>query len=317
MLGIKKHCITLVEIFRMLYCDFKYQMGYSLSSPFNNTEQMALAKIMLTMHQLEKGLSHNPKRKNWGGEKARELSKNIINFFNLYQDNVRVQTGIDILFKYSRDEAACKDEDLMKLIDEVIKYKRPGYDYGGTKEVRMPVFQCEEDDIWQFFESRHSIRDYSDEEISTKEIEKAVKFASLTPTACNRQTSKVYAFRDKNLINKILDTQLGNQGWCNNAKVLFVIVGNGSYFNVSYESKQVYIDGGMYSMNFCMGLHLQKIGTCFKMFVRRPKEERQFRKITGIKDFEIPIVLIMAGHYPTDGNIHYSPKSHRIVEYGV
>ena len=46
---------------------------------------------------------------------------------------------------------------------------------------------------------------------------------------------------------------------------MFVITGNASGFKYIHESKQVFIDGGMYAQNFLMGLHLSKVGCCFKM----------------------------------------------------
>ena len=179
------------------------------------------------------------------------------------------------------------------------------------KKVSEPTFLCSSEAIWQFFSTRSSVRNFSNKEIPRVVFKNAERFASLTPTACNRQSSKVYFYKDKNIISEILDTQLGDQGWCNNASALFVVVGNGSYFNASYESKQVYIDGGMFAMNFCLGLHLQKIATCFKMYVRSPKEDRRFHKVTRIPQNEIPIVLIMAGYYPNDGKEYYSPLSYR------
>lgn len=80
----------------------------------------------------------------------------------------------------------------------------------------------------------------------------------------------------------------------------------------SYKKYQPLIDGGLYAMNFDMGLHLNNIGFCFKMFVREPKIEKEFKQLTQIPKSEIPIVLILAGHYPKHSI--KSPKSVRINE---
>lgn len=63
-------------------------------------------------------------------------------------------------------------------------------------------------------------------------------------------------------------------------------------------------------MNFVYGLHLNHVTTCFKMFVREPKREKEFKKLANIPENEIPIILILAGHYK-DGQV-VSPKSVRI-----
>ena len=63
-------------------------------------------------------------------------------------------------------------------------------------------------------------------------------------------------------------------------------------------------------MNFVYGLHLNHVATCFKMFVREPKREKEFKKLANIPENEIPIILILAGHYE-DAQV-VSPKSVRI-----
>ena len=96
-----------------------------------------------------------------------------------------------------------------------------------------------------------------------------------------------------------------------NADTIFIVTANGSYFNSTYESKEAYIDGGMYAMNLCMGLHMLKIGSCFKMFIRTPKIEKEFKRICGLQENEIPIVLLLAGHYDEE-HLNRQPISVRI-----
>lgn len=65
MFRIKTTIKNIWNIIRIESLDFRYQITYSLSSPFRDTESMMTARIMLIMHQLEKGLSHNSRRANW------------------------------------------------------------------------------------------------------------------------------------------------------------------------------------------------------------------------------------------------------------
>lgn len=71
------------------------------------------------------------------------------------------------------------------------------------------------------------------------------------------------------------------------------------------------IDGGLYAMNFVMGLHLNHIASCFKMFIRTPRREKEFKKIAKIPQCEMPVVLILGGHYKS--GIVTSPKSERFT----
>lgn len=303
----------LKSIYNLVVADAAFQYRYSYSDLTPDNADNRLARIMLLIHQLEKGLSHEVRRSDWGKDKAYRLV-GCINALDkdMMQHDV-VQTAISVLEKYRGDEDASKDEALLSGIDALLEFKRDDIDsWTGFKTVTEPDFKKSENAIWHFFKTRGSVREFSNRRISDEDFKLSLEFASLTPSACNRQTSRVYKFDDKEIIKRILDTQLGDQGWCMNASTLFVVVSNGSFFGIGIEARQAYIDGGMYAMNFCMGLHLQHIATCFKMFVRSRREEKEFRKITGIKPQEIPIVCILAGYYPEDGHAVLAPRSHRL-----
>jgi len=309
---IKLRLFTVYKIWIVCVYDFFYLLKYSLS-PLYSSKDKKLANIMLTTHSIEKGLSFNKKKSGWGKIKVLNLCRDVIEYYNLYGDDIRIQTAIDVLIEYQRDSYANKEKSILNKIENIVdKCKTTNSHMAGLKPIQKPSFELSEEDVWNFFSSRSSVRYFSDERVTENEVQKAIDFASLTPTACNRQTTKVHMFENKDVIKKIIENQLGDQGWCYNAKVLFVLTSNGSYFNPIYESKQVYIDGGMYAMNFCMGLHVQKIASCFKMFVRIPKLEKEFKKICNIPKEEIPIVLVLAGHYPVDAQ-YKSPLSHRII----
>ena len=281
----------------------------------SHSKQFILAniecKMLLLSHALEKGMAFKEKRKNWGGVKCKSLC-------NLTERYIALGGGItnqftltlNVLNSYSLDEFACKDTDLIFSINRL----KSNYsylidtDFAGVKSVSEPP-KFDVNKIEEFFYSRNSVRYFSKQPITENEILKASTFASCTPTACNRQTSKVYAFRDRDSIRQILENQLGDQGWCSNADTLFVITGIQTYFDSNYERYQVFVDGGLYAMNFDYGLHLQHIGSCFKMYVRDHNREKKFKKICNIPANEIPIVLILAGHYQ-EKPVH-SPKSHR------
>ena len=111
------------------------------------------------------------------------------------------------------------------------------------------------------------------------------------------------------IINDVLENQLGNQGQANNADKLIVITSDLNFFGGVFERNQAFIDGGLFAMQFVMGLHCQKIATCCKMYIRTPKIDRDFYKITSINKKEVPIMLILIGHYSE--TIVKAPYSYR------
>lgn len=292
---------------------FFYDLMQCLKHSFllNNTEEKSKALISISMHSLEKGLCFSKKKENWGGEKSIYLTRLLREHIKVYGKCDVVVVALNVLNAYLADDSSLNSftlrSEINELLDENKSDLRPNI--GGAKFVTCPEFTISYKDILHFFSTRVSVRDFSLQNISKDEIARAKQIARTTPTACNRQTSRIHVFQDKNTICKILDNQLGDQGWGKNADTLFIITSNLSYFGDTYERNQVYIDGGMYAMNFMIGLHAQKIASCFKMYLREPILEKQFKEIAKIPQQEIPIVLVLAGHYLDTA---FSPISYRM-----
>lgn len=302
---------SVIKFLRYYVNDYLYMVKHSLSCPWDSKDRM-LAKIMLLMHALEKGMSF-PKDRIFGKEKANSLVIILEQYLIKYECNNICIIALNVLSEYLKQTNSTDNQKIRKKISTLLqKYKDNIVEnYAGVKKVMGP-FVFNKEYIESFYKSRASVRDFSNVKVSDEEIKSALKIATTTPTACNRQTCRIHAYRDKVLIDKILDNQLGNQGWANKATILFIITSNVSYFNCGYERYQAFIDGGLFAMNFDMGLHLNNIASCFKMYVRTPQIDKKFRKISNIPENKVPILLILAGHYPSYEIT--SPKSVRISE---
>lgn len=298
-----------IDIFRGFFYDYRYYNSTNFICTSCRKDKLA-AKIMLTMHELEKGMSFKKKPRVFGEAKANLM----INCLSEYQKNNGVDelyiTAINILNDYYNDPWSTRNQDsrnrLSIFISENIEYLKDSMT--GVKKIIKPE-PFDEDLIYNFFSTRSSVRDYSKQKVKHEEIQKAVDFAKVTPTACNRQTCRVYYYDNLEIMKKILDNQLGNQGWCDRASGIVVVTSNQALFGKSYERSESLIDGGLYAMNLVYGLHLQRIASCFKMYVREPRREKVFKQIAGIPHNEIPIVLILVGHYPDE--VVLEPQSHR------
>ena len=289
--------------------DFKCYFENCLDG--HQDKDQLLARVMLTVHQLEKGLSFTESARIFGEEKALHIVKVLHQFIKKYGNHQVVSIATNVLKEYLDNPNSTKNEHARKTIIKFIDANKEclGLYKTGTKIVSKPQeFQVE--DIKNFFFSRSSVREYSDDPITDEEIKNVMEFATCTPTACNRQTSRVHVFRNKDAMSKLIENQLGNQNWCDNATAIFVITTNISYFNSSYEHVQAFIDGGLFAMNFDWGLHLYHIASCYKMYVRLPEIDKEFHELSGIPENEFPIVLILAGHYKEEPIV--SPKSVRL-----
>lgn len=309
----KQLYIRIIYKIRMLYFfwkDYQYCVAANhVTAPCCKDAQAT--RIMLTMHQLEKGMSMKKNPRIFGGDKADNLVNYLQDYSNNYGKDDLFKIATNVIYEYSLDEWSTKDEKIRNKIESFLEENKSVITKGfaGVKSVsEPPVF--DEKEIMDFFRSRNSVRDYSAQPVTIEEVNKAIDFAKVTPTACNRQSSRVYYYNDEMLMKAIVENQLGTQGWCDRAKGIIVVTSNQNYFNGLYERYEPFIDGGLYAMNLVYGLHLQHIATCFKMFVREPKREKEFKKLAGIPFNEIPIVLILVGHYKADNVLE--PKSVRL-----
>ncbi|MCD8291591.1 MAG: nitroreductase family protein [Prevotella sp.] len=307
------NCKSKLALLICYLSDYRYMIKNYLT--FGSEPDKILARIMLMMHALEKGMSFTDCPKEFGKEKSQSLVKLIRRYLKKNPMNEICRLSINILARYMENSNSTKDVPCRRMITNLLTEYGTSVNFsykGGVKTVCEPE-PFNEEVITYFFASRSSVRDYSDAPISDEEIVKALSLASFTPSACNRQASRTHLFRDKKDMRMIIDNQLGDQNWCGNAKAIMVVTVNSSYFGGNYERYQPFIDGGLYAMNVVHGLHLQHIASCFKMYVRSPQKDNEFRKITGIPQNEIPIVLILMGHYQQKPV--YSPKSERICSW--
>ena len=303
-----KHLSVLISLFWNFLHDFWFYSKYSLT--FNtNSEDKSQAKIILLMHALEKGLSFKQKKDGWGGVKALQLSKYIVRHIQKYGKNRIVDISLSVLMAYLQDPKSSKSPKYRVNVEKLIEKYQDTIDtsLGGTKIVSKPNFSIKYEEILEFFRSRNSVREYSSEPITKEEIERAYLIAKTTPTVCNRQSIKYYVIKETSAKSLIIENQLGDQGWCYNADTIFLITANQSYFGGVYERNQAFIDGGLYSMNLAMGLHAQGIATCFKMYIRERKKDKELKQCLNIGREEVPIVLLFAGHF-MESKV-FSPRS--------
>ena len=279
--------------------DIKYRKRF-LRGLCKDSKDKSDAEIMLIMHALEKGMSFAVKKKGFGKEKSVALVEVLNRHIMLYGIDNQVVVAINILQSYLSDPDSTDDKEVRNAIEGFVSSHSDllKESIGGAKNVSHPEGNPQYDTILKFYKSRNSVRDFSSVPLTKEELDKAIAIAQQSPSACNRQASRVYVVQDKNLIRNVMDNQLGDQGWCNNADTLFIVTSIASYFGSLYERDEPFIDGGMFAMNLIMGLHAQGIASCCKMYIRHPKIDNTIRELITIPKDEIPIILILAGHYP-------------------
>jgi nitroreductase len=285
-----------------LYDYYKW-LKYSLSINADNSSGKQKAILLMNLHALEKGLSFKKAKSGFGREKVLLLLKQTDNHLKNNGIDSLGLAALGVLQQYIHHPQSYKEEYIVKQFHVLLDKYEVCADalIGGVKPVNKESVSSDLTyaQLYHFASVRHSVRNFSDEEVTEEQVLRAVKFAQTAPSVCNRQTARVHVF-SKDSFEPIVNAQLGDQGWVKNANKLFIITTDLNYFGSTYERNQAYIEGGLFSMQFVMGLHAQGIASCCKMYIRSPLNDKNIYKATGIKENEVPIMLILAGHYESE-----------------
>lgn len=160
----------------------------------------------------------------------------------------------------------------------------------------------------EFSNSRLSVRNYSESELTIMKIQNALELARNTPSACNRQSWRTYVYANKIMIEELLEAQEGNRGFGHLANKLIIIAGEFGLFYNTFERHQVYIDGGIYAMNLLYALHFNEIAACILNCSFDYEKEQKIKSIAGIKDSEVLIAMISCGVAPDVFKFTNSPR---------
>ena len=277
-----------------------------------------VAYLVMLYHSLEKGMSMPEPKYGYGKAKANELLDQIEECIQLECDKSQVLAAVSVLEAYNEFNTAqdITSPDLTKrlaqikhlLQDENRSDVRP---VGGGKRLiqSATIEEAREVNFRSFAFSRHSVRNFTDKEVSTKIIEEAVAIAQKSPSVCNRQSSKVHVYDNNTLGQQLLEIQGGNNGFGHTANKILVVTSDLSSFLSPGERNQCWIDGGLFAMTLIYALHSLGVSTCCLNWSKELEVDERFRLCSDIPRQENVIMLIVAGYTPKE---FYVPYSHRV-----
>ena len=147
----------------------------------------------------------------------------------------------------------------------------------------------------EFIRSRHSIREYKDEQIDKDMINRIVERALFCPSACNRQPCKVYsvishekvcALQDS-IVDKMFSKEIPN---------FLVVTSNVSAFNPVTEAFQEYINGGIFINSLVNSIHSAGMGSCLFQTPEGTLSYKKISDIIGLPENEVIICVVGFGN---------------------
>lgn len=294
------------------FCDLRHHLKYAFIEDSLNNDKSYL-KYFLTKqyHIIEKGLALPEPRLGFGQEKIMKVIKKTKNYEILFgadelTTSIRKTISEYLIFHESRNFSL--PENFKSSINNFLNQKKL-YGNGGTKVINGKLASTlSPNEFRQFAKSRVSVRDFSEEEVPENIIYSAIDTAKTSPSVCNRQGWKVHLYIDKYRIKEILANQNGNSGFTDVINKLIIVTADAKAFT-RYESNQVYIDGGLFSMNLLLALHAEGLGACPLNTCVPYFKENKIKKISSIPDNERLIMMIAVGSLKSEYNVACSVRN--------
>lgn len=284
---------------KLLSLEKEYLVKYNGSFETDKDTVKLENKIRVSIHGIEKGFSYRSPKPAFGIDKIlrllamlkqykthpdasqsfiMECMSTVKYYINTYKDNSSIEP---IIKQYEALESNLNGN--IKAKDAILNIDKSKVD-----DI------LESTDYEKFIASRHSYRFYKKTPVDIGLLQKALKIAEHTPTACNRQAQKVYVFTGENK-NKLLNIDPSRGFVTEVDTAILITVDMRAYFGEEFY--QCYVDGGLYAMNLINAIHSTGLG-CIpltaSMFAVNQREALCERFNISLN--EAPIITIGVGN---------------------
>lgn len=277
-----------------------------------NDKDKLYTDLAIRTHAIEKGMSIGNVKVGFGKPKALSLLQGLQHYLSIGGSKVFVSESCSVINKYvtfneslGADMTAVKDKLMAFCKNNKVNLINKGgiylLDKKNTEEKLRSSFDL-------FSQSRFSVRDFGTTDIPLDCIEKALSMAEKTPSACNRQSWRIYVYSNEALRNKIFSLQGGCKGFWQDMQYAILICGDIRGYNIN-ELSQVYVDGGIYAMNLLYALHFEGAAAIPLTMGHKQKKIKEIKREMDIPDNEVPIILIGVGSYKDSYKVAVSERT--------
>ncbi|MGE7139303.1 nitroreductase family protein [Luteibacter sp. NPDC031894] len=264
-------------------------------------------RTVKTYHRLEKSLAFAQRRAGAGWAAADDLVSLLQRApSEAAPAGMHAAVGVKVLHDF---RAAAGDPPTASRVPAFVDAVPPRTTRGGALSTSADyIRQGRLDDPERFFESRHSVRDFSDARVEAGAVERAIALAMRSPSVCNRQAWHVYRTQRRETIDRILARQDGNAGFGHTVPCLLVLTADLRAFDTLGERYQHWIDGGMFAMALVMALHSLGLATCCLNWSRGPRDDRALRRAMPLAPHHTVIMMLAVGHPSDTLKVCYSAR---------
>lgn len=138
---------------------------------------------------------------------------------------------------------------------------------------------------------RHSVRHFKQEQVKFEDVKDIVRIAQICPSACNRQSTKVYYLKNSEMMRSLFPDPIVTKDIYN----LLIVTVNKSYYSTS-EVLQAWIDGGIFLESLVFAIHAKGLGACLFQCLKNTKKYYDVKNRIGIPENEDIVAFIGYGY---------------------
>ncbi len=282
------------------------------------------ARVAMSCHQIEKGLSLREPRPGFG----RPVIARLVDLTGRLPDDadsrylrhvvastLEAYVAFNSVHGVDVEDVKAQAAAILRRAGDAETIPAPA---GGVRTVRRDELRAAVGiDFRRFFESRHSVRHFAHGAIPRQTIVDAVMISQKSPSVCNRQAWHVHVFDDPIRRAELLSLQAGARGFGDQCGAVLVVTCDQTWFVNVGERYQAWIDGGMFSMSLCLALHAAGLGSCCLNWSKEWRDDLRFRRAADLLDGEQVIMLIAVGHLPERFEVAWSgrPDVQRMLRF--
>ena len=301
---------------RELNAVFKGQEFYQLSV---NSPEVGNNLLRRNIHRIEKGLAMKDRRDLFGLAYLAETLDAFISYRENNREGSEYRWFRDVFTQYFKAVRGDKFLDAHRMrFFKAIEGEKCGDRHPYHRDLKHPL-DCSYEDLLQVAIRRRSVRFFKDEKVKREDVERAVKIAAYSATACNRQPYSFKFFDDPHKISILAKLPMGTTGYDHQIPCLGVVIGHlDSYFS-ERDRHLIYIDASLAVTPFMFACETLGLSTCAINWPDIEVREQKMAKELELKPWQRPIMLIAIGYPDTDVVVPRSEKKSisELVEWNL
>lgn len=304
--------IPSLVIFINYYNDYKKYAKYNFGNRKAKSFHAVQAKILRQTHIIEKGLSLSSPRKGFGTEKINMLLSYLEQYLDLQfpKEDITFKNAVNVLERYTEFQKKLGYSNEI-LNAELEKYKiviNPTYSCGIKEVKKEDLLNKSKGDFKELFLNRYSVRQFSETPVDLQKVRAAVKLAMKAPSACNRQTAKVYFICNGEINKKIGKIIPGNTGFESEVQNYLIVTSTRAGYTTAAERNQMYVDGSLFAMSLILSLEYYGIASCTLQGSESKRIVEPIKRLAKISDEEVIVLYIAIGNYKDNFQVAVSKR---------